>query len=229
MANDVAPSIEHAKVRLLAGPLTESEDPELWAQVLIGHDHLAKWFDEIGVELVVHADYRIALLRQSSEVQRERRAADGGRAMLPSLLKSRALSFLESQVLTYLHEKLNSAASMGIHDLTLLRSEVHDTIVNLQPEVQRNKEATLSARIDAALKKFKEYGLLEETQISAQPAIQPKLILLCMVSRDELERFNGLLSDLLARPGQADVDDPPPMSHAPVHGNAGSHRSGGAA
>lgn len=205
MADEPLPSVEHAKVRLLAGPLSEEEDPELWAQVLIGRDHLARWFAEIGIELVVHPDYRIALLRQTSEVQRQRRAADAGKAVLPAVLKSRALSFFESQVLSYLHEKLNAAASMGIHDLTLLRSEVHDAIVNLQPLAQRNREATLTARIDAALSKFKDYGLIEETQLSGQPAIQPKLILLVIVSRDELERFNALLGDLLVTPAQDDA------------------------
>jgi hypothetical protein len=205
MADEPLPSIEHAKIRLLAGPLSKEDDPELWAQVLIGRDHLARWFAEIGIELVVHPDYRIALLRQTSDVQRQRRAADTGKAVLPPVLKSRALGFFESQVLSYLHEKLNAAASMGIHDLTLLRSEVHDAIVNLQPLAQRNREATLTGRIDAALNKFKDYGLIEETQLSGQPAIQPKLILLVIVSRDELERFNTLLGDLLVTPGPDDV------------------------
>jgi hypothetical protein len=200
MANEPPPTIEHAKVRLLAGPLTEEEDPELWALVLMGRDHLARWFFEIGVELVVHPDYRIALLRQMSENQRERRAADCRKAVLPPVLKSRALTFLESQVLSYLHEKLNAAASMGVHELTLLHSEVHDAIVNLQPSAQRNREATLTSRIDAALKRFEDLGLIEATQIGAQPAIQPKLILLVVVPREELERFDTLLGDLLDRP-----------------------------
>jgi hypothetical protein len=115
-------------------------------------------------------------------------------------LKSRALTFLESQVLSYLHEKLNAAASMGVHELTLLRSEVHDAIVNLQPPAQRNREATLTSRIDAALKRFEDLGLIEATQIGAQPAIQPKLILLVVVPREELERFDTLLGDLLDKP-----------------------------
>jgi len=200
MANEQPPTIEHAKVRLLAGPLTEEEDPELWALVLMGREHLARWFCDIGVELVVHPDYRIALLRQMSENQRERRAADSKKAVLPPLLKSRALTFLESQVLSYLHEKLNAAASMGVHELTLPRAEVHDAIVNLQPPAQRNREATLTSRIDAALNRFEDLGLIEATQIGAQPAIQPKLILLVVVPREELERFDTLLGDLLEKP-----------------------------
>lgn len=200
MADEPPPTIEHAKIRLLAGPLTEEEDPELWALVLTGRDHLARWFFEIGVELVVHPDYRIALLRQMSENQRERRAADSRKAVLPPVLKSRALTFLESQVLSYLHEKLNAAASMGVHELMLLRSEVHDVVVNLQPPAQRNREATLTSRIDAALKRFEDLGLIEATQVGAQPAIQPKLILLVVVSREELEHFDTLLGDLLEKP-----------------------------
>src|SRR3974390_403731 len=200
MAIEAPPSIEHAKVRLLAGPLTEEEDPELWTQILVGRDHLARWFGDIGIELVVHADYRIALLRQTGETDRRRRAADNGKAVLPPVLKSRALSFFESQVLSYLHDKLNAAASMGIHELLLLRSEVHDAVINLQPAAQRNREAILTNRIDAALNKFKDYGLVDETQIGAQPAIQPKLVLLVIISRDELERFNTLLGDLIVGP-----------------------------
>jgi hypothetical protein len=195
-------AIEHVKVRLLAGPLREEDDPDLWKQLLLGRDHLGRWFDEIGVELVVHTDYRIALLRQMSESARERRSQDKGRAVLSALLHSRALSFLESQVLSYLHDKLNAAASMGIFDQAIVRSEIQDAIINLQPDSQRNNEATLTGRIDAALKKFKDYGLIEETQLGGQPAIQPQLMLLVMVPRDELERFSELIGELLES-GQA--------------------------
>lgn len=197
MGNEAPVATEHVKVRLLAGPLREDDDPDLWKQLLLGRDHLGKWFDEIGVELVVHTDYRIALLRQTNDSARERRAQDKGRAVLPALLHSRALSFLESQVLAYLHDKLNAAASMGIFDQAILRSDVHDAIINLQPDAQRNNEATLTSRINAALNKFKDYGLIEETELSGQPAIQPQLILLVMVPRDELERFSGLIGDLI--------------------------------
>ena len=208
MAKDDALTIEHAKVRLLSGPLTEDEDPEIWAEILAGQDHLSRWFRAIGVELVVHADYRIALLRQMTEAQRERRAADAGKAVLPPVLKSRALSFFESQVLTYLHEKLNTAASLGIYDLTLLKSEIHRAIVNLQSEVQRNNEATLIKRIDVALRKFQDYGLLEETDLDARPAVRPSLILPVMVSRDELLRFHEMVAGLLGEPEGEDGADP---------------------
>jgi hypothetical protein len=227
MATEPSPSIEHAKVRLLAGPLTEEEDPELWAQVLVGRDHLARWFSEIGVQLVVHPDYRIALLRQTSQLDREQRAADAGKAVLPPVLKSRALTFLESQVLSYLHEKLNAAASMGIHELIVLRSEVHDTIVNLQPPAQRVREATLTSRIDAALNKFRDYGLLEETQLGTQPAIQPKLVLLVAVPREELERFDTLLDELLDTPSDDTSDAAAEQSHVAVDG--GIYQSSGVA
>ena len=211
-------TVHHAKVRLLAGPLTEEEDPELWAQVLAGRDHLARWFGDIGAELVVHADYRIALVRQATETQRKRRADDIGQAVLPPALKSRALTFFESQVLTYLHEKLNTAASMGHYDLTLLTSEVHDAIVNLQPEAQRNNEARLIARTDQALRKLLDYGLVEEAQIGDRPAIRPSLTLLVLVSRDELARFSALVEDLLD--GAGEVGD------APVDGDPAANGPG---
>ncbi len=207
MGNEAPVATEHVKVRLLAGPLREDDDPDLWKQLLLGRDHLVKWFDEIGVELVVHTDYRIALLRQTSESTRERRAQDKGRAVLPALLHSRALSFLESQVLAYLHDKLNSAASMGIFDQAILQSDVHDAIINLQPESQRNNEATLTNRINAALNKFKDYGLIEETELSGQPAVEPQLMLLVMVPRDELERFSVLIGDLIDSGRLAEGDE----------------------
>lgn len=203
MANDEALTVEHAKVRLLSGPLSEDEDPKMWAEVVAGRDHLTPWFRAIGVELVVHADYRIALLRQMTEAQRERRAADTGRAVLPPVLKSRALTFFESQVLTYLHEKLNTAASLGLYDLTLLKSELYAAIVNLQPEAQRNNEAKIVKRIHAAIRKFQDYGLVEETDLDARPAIRPNLTLLVMVSRDELARFNEMVAGLL---GDEEID-----------------------
>ena len=208
MASEAAVATEHVKVRLLAGPLREEDDPDLWKQLLLGRDHLGRWFDEIGVELVVHSDYRIALLRQMSESARERRAQDKGRAALPALLHSRALNFLESQVLAYLHDKLNAAASMGIFDQAILRSEIQDAIINLQPDAQKNNEATLTGRIDAALKKFKDFGLIDERQLSGQPAIRPQLMLLVMVPRDELERFSGLIGELLEA-GPASKEDGP--------------------
>ena len=198
MSNQAPVATEHVKVRLLAGPLREEDDPDLWRQLLLGRDHLGRWFDEIGVELVVHTDYRVALLRQMSDSALERRAQDKGKAMLPGVLHSRALSFLESQVLAYLHDKLHAAASMGIFDQAILRSEIHDAIINLQPDAQKNNEATLTGRVNAALNKFKEYGLIDETHLGGQVAIQPLLMLLVIVPRDELERFSGLVGDLLA-------------------------------
>jgi hypothetical protein len=128
--------------------------------------------------------------------------------VLPALLHSRALSFLESQVLAYLHDKLNAAASMGIFDQAILRSDIQDAIINLQPDAQKNNEATVTGRIDAALKKFKDYGLIEETQLSGQPAIQPQLMLLVMVPRDELERFSGLIGELLESGLASEGDEP---------------------
>lgn len=198
MGSDAPVATEHVKVRLLAGPLREEDDPDLWRQLLLGRDHLARWFDEVGVELVVHADYRIALLRQMSDRALEHRAHEKGKAVLPGVLHSRALSFLESQVLAYLHDKLHAAASMGIFDQAILRSEVHDAIINLQPDAQRNNEATLTGRVNAALNKFKDCGLIDDTQLGGQAAIQPQLMLLVIVPRDELERFSGLIGDLLA-------------------------------
>ena len=100
-------------------------------------------------------------------------------------------------MLTYLHEKLNTAASMGIYDLTLLTSEVYDAIINLQPEAQRNKEATIVKRIDRALAKLQDYGLIEPADLGGRPAIRPDLVLLVMVSRDELARFNAMVEALL--------------------------------
>ncbi len=190
-------TIGHAKARLLEGPLTKQEDPEIWAEIINGQDHLAKWFGEIGTELVVHPDYGIALVRQMAEHERSRRAQTTGIAPLPPVLKSRALSYLESQVLTYLHEKLNSAASMGVHDLVLPRTEIHEAIVNLQSKAQRNRQATLITRIDRALNKFRDYGLLDEVDIASRPAIQPNLVLLVMVPRDELARFSALVTSVL--------------------------------
>ncbi|WP_420346182.1 DUF4194 domain-containing protein [Pelagibius sp.] len=201
-------TISHAKIRLLSGPLAEDEDPEIWAEILASQDHLTQWFREIGAELIVHADYRIALVRQMTEAQREQRAANTGKAVLPAVLKSRALTFFDSQVLTYLHEKLNTAASMGIYDLTLLKSEVYSAIVHMQPEAQRNKEATIIKRIDAALGKFQDYGLVEETHLNARPAIRPNLVLLVMVSRDELARFSTMVEGLLGDP-EDDTDTGP--------------------
>lgn len=215
MTKGEALTVHHAKVRLLDGPLTEEEDPEMWAEVLAGRDHLARWFGDIGAELVVHADYRIALVRQTTDTQRARRAADAGQAVLPPALKSRALSFFESQVLTYLHEKLNTAASMGNYDLTLLTSEVHDAIVNLQPEAQRNNEARVIERTDRALRKFQDYGLVDGAQICGRPAIRPSLTLLVLVSRDELSRFCGLIEDLLVEEGEEGEDVPAAIDAMP--------------
>lgn len=55
----------------------------------------------------------------------------------------------------------------------------------------------MTSRINAALNKFKDYGLIEETELSGQPAVQPQLMMLVMVPRDELERFSGLIGDLI--------------------------------
>lgn len=220
MANEAPPSTEHAKVRLLAGPLTKEEDPELWNQILMGRDTLARWFGDIGIEFILHTDYEIALLRQMSEAERQRRATNNGKAVLPAVLKSRALSFFDSQILSYLHEKLNAAVSMGIHDLKLLRSEVYSTIINLQPAAQRSREAMLISRIDATLKRFKELGLIEETEVSSEPAIEPKLVLLVMVSRDELERFNNLLGELLSRASDQASENPAPQVDPVDHSGA---------
>ena len=190
-------TIHHAKIRLLAGPLTEEEDTELWTQILLNQEPLTRWFREIGVELVIHGDYGVALVRQMADIQREQAAANAGKAVLPPVLKSRALSYFESQALTYLHEKLNIAVSTGNHDLILLRSEFDSAINNLQPAAQRNNEAGIIRRIDTALDKFERYGLLHKTDLGGKPAVKPDIILLVMLPRDELERFNKVVESLV--------------------------------
>jgi hypothetical protein len=141
-----------------------------------------------------------------TDTQREHIAVSTGKAELPPILKSRALSYFDSQVLTYLHEKLNTAVSMGNHDLTLLKSEVYGAIINLQPAAQRNNEAALIKRIDTALDRFERIGLLHRTDLNGQPAIKTDLILLVMLPRDELERFNCIVESLL---DGTDVDSGP--------------------
>ena len=76
MAKDDTLTIEPAKARFLSHLLTEDEDPEIWAEILAGQNHLSQWFRAIGAELVVHAEHRIALLRQMTEAQRERCARE---------------------------------------------------------------------------------------------------------------------------------------------------------
>jgi hypothetical protein len=140
------------KVRLLQDAVY-SDEMELWATLLRYRNHIEYYFQEIGLEVVVHEEDGFAYLKQA---ERE----DG--AAIPRLFRRDKLTRGVAIVGVVLRERLLQFDEK-IHDesrLIVATNEIVQMVAPFFPET--NDEIRADKRIEAAIHKTEEAGLLRK-------------------------------------------------------------------
>jgi hypothetical protein len=141
------------KVRLLQDAVY-SDDAELWEMLLrYQTPHIESYFQEIGLQLVVHEEDGFAYLKQADDV-------DG--QPLPRLFRRDKLTKGVAIVGVVLRERLLQFDE-HIHDesrLIVLKDEIVQMVAPFFPET--NDEVRADKRIEAAVNKAEEMGLIRK-------------------------------------------------------------------
>jgi hypothetical protein len=141
------------KVRLLQDAVY-SDDAELWATLLrYRSPHLENYFQEIGLQLVVHEEDGFAYLKQADQ-------EDG--AVIPRLFRRDKLTKGVATVGVVLRERLLQFDEK-VHDesrLIVTKEEIIQMVVPFFPET--NDEIRADKRIEVAINKAEEMGLLRK-------------------------------------------------------------------
>lgn len=141
------------KVRLLQDAIY-SDDAELWAMLLrYRSPHLENYFQEIGLQLIVHEEDGFAYLKQADQ-------EDG--AAIPRLFRRDKLTKGVAIVGVVLRERLLQFDEK-VHDESRLivgKDEIIQMVAPFFPET--NDEIKADKRIEAAINKAEEMGLLRK-------------------------------------------------------------------
>ena len=136
------------KVRLLQDAIY-SDDMELWAVLSRYRQHIENYFQEFGLQLVVHEEDGFAYLKQSDQ-------EDG--AMIPRLFRRDKLARGVAIVGVVLRERLLQFDEK-VHDenrLVVTKEEILQMVAVHFPET--NDEIRADKRIEAAINRAEELG-----------------------------------------------------------------------
>lgn len=140
------------KIRLLQDAVY-TEDGDLWTTLLRYRPHIENYFQEIGLELVVHEEEGFAYLKQNQQDES---------AAIPRLFRREKLSKGVAIIGIMLREQLLQFDEK-VHDesrLVLRREDLVQLAVPFFPET--NDEIRADKRIEGALNKAEEMGLLRK-------------------------------------------------------------------
>jgi len=142
------------KVRLLQDAIY-SEDLEVWATLLRCRQHIDNYFQDLGLQLVVHEEDGFAYLKQ----------ADQEDAMIPRLFRRDKLARGVAIVGVVLRERLLQFDEK-VHDesrLIVTKEEIVQMTAPFFPEA--NDEIRADKRIEAAINKSEEMGLVRKLPV----------------------------------------------------------------
>lgn len=140
------------KIRLLQDAVY-SENADLWATLLRYQTHIENYFQEIGLQLVIHEEDGFAYLKQADQ-------EDG--APIPRLFRRDKLSKGVAIVGVVLRERLLQFDEK-IHDesrLIVTKGEIIQLATPFFPET--NDEIRADKKIETAISKAEEMGLLRK-------------------------------------------------------------------
>ena len=182
-----------ALVRLIRGPFLDGSADELvWAALLRNQAVVRQYLSEIFLTLMVDDAERVAFCQQASEAD----------VAFPKLLRRVPLTLIDSALLLFLRQQLSTVTGTGNRAIVGL----DDITAQLQP-YQRDATSDHSIhlkRINGAVKKMRDNGILRSTTTEARFEISPVLRILFPPEQiaaltDSYERFTDLYE------GSADV------------------------
>lgn len=178
-----------ALVKLLRGPyLDGAADPESWSALRRADPEVRRWLAEVFLTLVVDDSERIAFTQQAQE------SADP----YPKLLRHISLSLVDSALLLYLRQELAGAAGRGQRAVVGL-DEITAQLLPYR-SARTTDHSVHAKRIDAAVKRMRDNGILRTTPIEDRWEVSPVLKILFPP-----DRIVGLLTayEALADPSRS--------------------------
>lgn len=138
-------------VNLLKGPLLDgSRTPDQWAVLVRDEALLRARLHELFLELVLDPLNKVAFTRP----------VDAEELEAPSLLRVRALTFLDSVLLLYLRQQLLEAEGQGVRAAVSLADMA--TALSVYESHQNTDHVTFVKRVGAAIERVKDMHLLKK-------------------------------------------------------------------
>ena len=170
-----------AYVHLLLGPsIEESRQGQLWAALVTHEDVLRRRLADCFLELVIDMDTKFAFTRQS----------DAGDLDVPQMFRTRQLTLVDSLLLLYLRQRLSKAESEGVRAIVTQEELLqHMTVYE---RAGNRDHAGHGKRVDAAVKRAREYHVLHK--VGENYEVSPALKL--MISAEDVRSLTDLYRGL---------------------------------
>ena len=192
-------STRDALVKLLRGPyLDGTADPESWAALRRADPEVRRWLAEAFLTLVIDDAERIAFTQQAQESTEP----------YPKLLRHMSLSLVDSALLLYLRQELAAAVGRGQRAVVGL-DEITAQLLPYRSE-RTTDHSVHAKRIDAAVKRMKDNGILRATPTEDRWEVSPVLTILFPPDRIAglLAAYEALAGGSASAPAEATVDVP---------------------
>ena len=156
-----------ALVRLIRGPfLDASADDKVWAALMRNDRPVRQFLAEIFLTLVVDSDDKIAFTQQAAESE----------VTFPKLQRRVSLNLVDSALLLFLRQELSAVSGSGQRAIVGLE-DMTAQLVPYEREGVSDHSMQLK-RINAAVKKMRDNGILRATATEARYEISPVLRIL---------------------------------------------------
>ncbi|MBP9887293.1 MAG: DUF4194 domain-containing protein [Leptospiraceae bacterium] len=172
-----------AVLKLLKGPVNYDLDPKEWEQISTYQTDLKKYFDKIGLHLVLDSDDGFAYLYQPSGDD------DSG---LPRITRRIPLPFDVTLLCVLLREKLAEQTIEDVNMANLLKKEdIYEMLNPFYPKTQN--EAVQHREFDRLITKILELGFLRRIEKEKSEFYQIEKIIKVRVRAEELNSIKARL------------------------------------
>jgi hypothetical protein len=176
--SQLALETRRAICKLLTGPFVDSDHPS-WSALLRDEDIVRARLSDVFLELVVDRERKVAFSRQ----------ADTGELDTPILLRSHALSFIESVLL--LHLRLALVEAEGHDQRAVVAASELAEHLSLYAAPEGGDAVQAARRIDTAIDKMREAGVLRNLK-GAEKRYEVSPVLRLLFTADDVQSLGRL-------------------------------------
>lgn len=203
MEENKSPEWAAVCVKLLQGPIYKnSSNDATWALLESWQSDISRYFDVIGVKVVIENADGYAYL-----AQKEQSGDENSRQNLPKLIKEYPLSVELSFLCVILREALDQFdSSENISSMLVIKeSEIRDRIATFLPDSSKSDQTKMYRKLDEYLNRLVELTFLREINSSSENKnensvrdreFEVRRIIRSKVNAEFLEEFKNLLSQI---------------------------------
>ena len=165
-------------VKLLVGPVLDGRrDPQSWAVLERDEALITSRLNDLFLRLVIDRDQQVAFVAEIDEDE----------LVFPKLIRKKPMTNIETYLFFYLTTELHAAESRE-ERAVVMREDIEERLLDLGAKT--NDEAGFMSRINAALRKAEDFGVLRLlSKESGSYEISPVLKLLMTV--DVIKKMKG--------------------------------------